>query len=521
MIDTEPAQSLAIDIAAAVEDWPDREPLPGGLPEVPALPIALLPAAFRDWIADASERLQVPAEMIAAPALVTAGAVIGRAVAILPRQRDDWWEVANLWGMVVGRPGSMKSPAVTEATRHIRHLAAEASKAHAAAEQDRAVEREAIELQIKAERGRGASRRGDPEASARVIAGLQARRAQLGVVERRYLTQDATTEKLGELLRANPRGLLVLRDELNGWLAALDKNGREGDREFYLEAWTGRDAYSFDRIGRGTLHIPALTLSIFGTIQPGKLHRYIAAAADGGAGDDGLLQRMQVTVWPDVSDTWRNVDRWPETYARERAARAFDRLDAIANDPAALGASTEQCSVPGLRFAPGAQELFDAWRADLELRLRSDELSSYPAYESHASKYRSLMPSLALITHVVDVVDEQAQPGAVTLDAAQRAAALVDFLDAHARRVYAVELEPGRAAAGALAKRITNGAVVDGMTVRDLCERGWSGLRTRNAVDAGLAVLAPRGWLRVETIETGGRPAMVVRLHPDLRKVPR
>ena len=64
------------------------------------------------------------------------------------------------------------------------------------------------------------------------------------------------------LLKANRRGLLLLRDEMHGWLASLDKIGREGDRDLYLEAWEGRSAYTYDRIGRGTLHIPSLTVSV-------------------------------------------------------------------------------------------------------------------------------------------------------------------------------------------------------------------------------------------------------------------
>jgi len=56
--------------------------------------------------------------------------------------------------------------------------------------------------------------------------------------------------------------MLVLRDELSGWLRALDKPGREGDREFYLEAWNGTGSYTVDRIGRGTIHIPTLTLGL-------------------------------------------------------------------------------------------------------------------------------------------------------------------------------------------------------------------------------------------------------------------
>lgn len=124
------------------------------------------------------------------------------------------------------------------------------------------------------------------------LVGLTQQLAEATVTEQRYLTQDATTEKLGELLRDNPRGLLLSRDELAGWLSTLERPGREGEREFYLEAWDGSGEYTFDRIGRGTVHIPALTLSVLGGIQPGKLARYLDEALDGGGGADGLLQRF-------------------------------------------------------------------------------------------------------------------------------------------------------------------------------------------------------------------------------------
>ncbi len=65
---------------------------------------------------------------------------------------------------------------------------------------------------------------------------------------------DTTVEKLGELLNQNPRGLLLMRDELSGLLRTLDKPGREGDREFFLEGWNGTGSYTYDRISRGTTH---------------------------------------------------------------------------------------------------------------------------------------------------------------------------------------------------------------------------------------------------------------------------
>ncbi len=49
------------------------------------------------------------------------------------------------------------------------------------------------------------------------------------------------------------------------------------------------------------------------------------------------------------------------------------------------------------------RELFDGWRADLEHRLRAEE--DHPVLLSHLAKYRSLLPSLALLFHLIDGVD--------------------------------------------------------------------------------------------------------------------
>jgi len=74
-------------------------------------------------------------------------------------------------------------------------------------------------------------------------------------VAKRYLVNDATVEKLGELLNHNPNGLLLFRDELSGFLHTMDRPGHENDRAFYCEAWNGTGAYTYDRIGRGTLAV--------------------------------------------------------------------------------------------------------------------------------------------------------------------------------------------------------------------------------------------------------------------------
>lgn len=497
--------------------WPPRQPLPALMPDVPPLPARMLPAALRPWLVDIAARARLPLEMPTIPAVAGLGAVVGRQVGIRPARFDDYLVVPNLWSAIVARSGMMKTYAVDEPLKPLGQLAAAARERYAAgldalsAKQDRLQAeldalKDALKQAVKAGNDTGA-----------VEAALAAKRGELrqsAVTERRYLTHDATVEKLGELLNRNPRGLLLVRDELAGWLRTLDKPGREGDREFYLEAWNGTGSYTVDRIGRGTLHIGSLTLSIVGGIQPGKLKRYITDALSDGAGADGLLQRLQLLVWPDGLGAWQQPAHWPDKTARERAYAVYQALDTL--DPAAIGATVDDGPIPYLRFAPAAQEVYDTWRDDLERRLRSDELAAFPAFESHIAKYRSLMPSLALLFHLVTAVDTH-MTGPVSEDATRLAAAWCEYLELHARKVYHAELAGDVAAAHMLAAKIAAGLVVDKQPVRDIYLANWRGLDTADQVYAALAFLATHSWVRVETITTGGRPSKIVRLHPDLR----
>jgi hypothetical protein len=131
----------------------------------------------------------------------------------------------------------------------------------------------------------------------------------------RYIVNDATEPKLQELLAANPGGVLLERDELSGWLAQLDHPDRAGERAFMLEAWEGNGSHHVDRIGRGTTFCDSLCVSVIGGIQPSKFRSYASSMLrdDPGSGkanqNDGLLQRIQLLVWPDMDPQWTYVDR--------------------------------------------------------------------------------------------------------------------------------------------------------------------------------------------------------------------
>jgi hypothetical protein len=58
--------------------------------------------------------------------------------------------------------------------------------------------------------------------------------------ERRYVTNDTSYEKLGEILAENPNGILAHRDELVSLLKTLDREEFAAARGFFLTAWNGK-----------------------------------------------------------------------------------------------------------------------------------------------------------------------------------------------------------------------------------------------------------------------------------------
>src|SRR5262249_45940188 len=132
--------------------WVEPKPLATGLPPVEAFSSDFLPAALAPWVEDIANRLQCPPDYVAVAATTALGSIIGRRIGIKPQMRADWVETPNLWGAFIGRPGMLKSPAMGEALKPIRHLEAEAIKSNEAAQQAYVAALEGFKLrrQVKA-----------------------------------------------------------------------------------------------------------------------------------------------------------------------------------------------------------------------------------------------------------------------------------------------------------------------------------------------------------------------------------
>ena len=249
-------------------------------------------------------------------------------------------------------------------------------------------------------------------------------------------------------------------------------------------------------------------MSLLGGIQPGRLRSYLVDALEDGPSNDGLFQRFQLLVWPNTERKCRYVDRAPDATAEQLAARVFRHLVELdAENPARF------------RFDPEAQALFIEWLMELEAKIRGDEL--HPALIAHLSKYRSLMPSLALLFQLADTAAGNGSDNTVSLHHTQQAAAWCEYLESHARRIYSCVVTPQLRAAGELADKIKRRKVgKDGcFSCREVYLKGWSGLDSPEAVKQAAEALRDSGWVRPlagDSGPSGGRPSNRYEVNPGV-----
>ena len=510
-MDTAPA--LDID-AIGTGNWPQPRAIEKDLPPAPAFDAhILLPASLAEFVLDEADRMSAAPDYVAAALVVALGAVIGTRAALKPKRRDDWIVTPNLFGGVVGDPSAKKSPTVSSVMRFLDRLEAREQEALADRRnlyQAELAAYEAHEAAIKSTMKKAATGKPDKDkmlAAQNDLAGLTKPEEPHA---RRFKSNDATVEKLVDILSHNPQGLLVYRDELMGLLASWEREGREGDRAFYLEGWNGTGSFSNDRIGRGSQFIPALCLSVFGGIQPDLLERYLSTIIEG-LDNDGRIQRFQVLVYPQ-QPAWQWVDRYPVKGAREAVRDLFDRLASF--DPLMDGAAPPDdfIKLAHYRFDDAAQELFIEWASDLNrARIPAED---DPMMAQHLAKYEKLFCALALILHLAD-----GRIGDVGAESAMRAAAWCEYLEAHARRIYGLVEGARISAARTLARRIAEGKLANPFTARDVVRKGWRGLQSSAQVEAALAVLEEHGHvISFEDDAAAGRPTTRYSINPQLTK---
>lgn len=344
-------------------------------------PLGALPPNLQRFTREAALSLPVPIDLIAVPLLVALGAAIGTSRFI--RLKSGWTESAALYAVVVADPGSMKSPALRLIMEPIHER-----------------QRTLVEA---AQREKAESLNTDPRAK------RQKREEPTALLNSRTWTSDPTVECLASLLSQNPRGLLLHRDELAGWVNSMNqyKQGKGADRQFYLSCWSGENG-TVDRQGREATFLNRPFLSVVGCLPPELLSDLNASDNK----NDGFLHRILFSLPQPVPVRLTDYELSPES--RTVYGQIISNLYE-------LQSKDEESNL--LPLTEQAFEYFRSWHDEHCRAAENAELGLRGFY----SKYRGYFGRLALI-HALASDPYCTEVSITSVDAAAR---LIGYFKTH------------------------------------------------------------------------------------------
>ncbi len=454
--------------------------------EYVAFPLDLLPRTLARFTTETALALGCDPAFVALPALCATAAAIGttRTVAL----KESWREPAVLWGAVVARSGTLKSPALDAALAPLRESQAAALREHAAALEAHAAALLRYERDVAVWRkSKGAS---EPPTKPKAPAA------------QRLVTADVTIEALAPILSENPRGVLLARDELAGWLGSFGqyKAGRGADAQAWLELWrAGTLIVDRKSVEPRTMYVARAAAGVTGTVQPGIL----AGALTAEHFASGLAARLLLVNPPERPKRWS--ERVPERAAVAEYGYMLRELGALEHEAGEHG--PEPVALP---LAPEAREPWQIWYDRHAARIADaaddTEAAALAKMEAYAARF-ALIFALA----------ENAGVAEVSRDALERGCALADWFAAETLRVYGLLAEPDDARElRELVEWI--GRQGGRVTARDLTrgpQRYRGDVAAAESALAGLVQAGLGAWETARTGATGGQPTRRFRLHDD------
>ncbi len=445
---------------------------------------------MRGYVDAAAAAIGCDASYVALPLLAGLASAIG--TSRRARLKRGWTEPCVIWSVVIGESGTLKSPAAEAPLRPIlaRQAAAMERYQHSLREYDQAM----LHHDAAVTEWRRHGRRSGAEPPARPEA----------PVCPRYWCSDVTTEALAVRLQSAPRGLLLYRDELAGWLRSYDcyRAGRGGDVAHWLTIHGARDLLVDRKTGApATIHVPRACVSITGGIQPEVLRQVLAREHY----DDGLAARLLLAMPPARAKRWSEYDMEPEQLSA--LAELYAGLYALDMPMHPDTGQPEPVDVP---LSGAARELwvayYDAHARELA-GLTGDLAAAWAKLEGYAAR-------LALVLHCCRVVMGQAAPGALDADSMAGGITLAHWHAHETRRVYAALAET--------AEQRQERELVElirrhggSITVRQLMRSSRQYRGSADEAEAALDALVRGGRAIREPIGTtphGGQPTVVYRL---------
>jgi hypothetical protein len=390
---------------------------------------------------------------------------------------------------MVGVSGSHKSPALDQATSHLRRKQDEA-----VAEYDEAMARYEQELAVY-ERSRAQwkqSKTGDPlpwEPERPVYAYPER------PVCRRSIVGDITIEALADLLSNQEDGVLAIRDELAGWLDGMAqyKGGKGSDTGHWLAMWSAASLTMDRKTGdKRMIHVPRAAVSLIGGVQPDILRRAIGHEHM----QDGLCARLLVVMPPLRPVRWSDATVDPTIEAK--VSEVYDKLLGL---DGAADANGRPAPYP-ISLAPDAKKVWVKYynrHREEQADLDTDLAAAWSKLEAYTARF-------ALIIQMVRAVTGDSDESAVDSQSMRAAIELSDWFGGETRRVYRVLAESGedrdrRRLAEWIERR--GGS----MTIREV-QQGHRQYRTSSDAEAALDELVKAGYGTWEPTPSGkrGRP---------------
>lgn len=483
-------------------DWglPDGSLLHDGLAAAPDLPLPLL-RSWGPWIANYAAMMSAPQGYAFAAVLGASAAAIGAARMV--EGRPGWRVFPALWVLLVGPPSALKTPILSPTLAMLKTIERDEAVGFAATRRDFETKLEASKAQL----GAWASKV-KAAVSAGNLAPLKPSDADAPDEPKppRIVANDATIEAMAPLLKANPRGILLARDELAGFIGNIGKYGGDGDAAFWLERFDG-EAFSTDRVKTGHVQADVGLVSILGGIQPERLQEVLLSRAD-----DGFTSRF-IMIYPEpVPRVWITPVANMDTLKR-----ALTRLRALVPNTDEAG----QMSPVVIPLNREAQKLFAEWWVENG----AAGIASVGYRAGMLGKAGGLVLRLSLILELLEwAASEGAEPTCISHTSVAAAIGLFEdyILPSTCRALGGAGRDQGEAAAAGLLKQIRHRGARS-VNAKEIY-RSWSlpGLTSAKPVSAALEALSEAGWVRRgrdEAQSKNGRPPNDWAVNPLLWEV--
>jgi hypothetical protein len=466
-------------------------------PQWTSFPEQLLPSGVRDYVVQTADGMACESAMVALPTLAGLAACIGNTRTITIK--DDWSEPAILWTAIVAESGSLKTPAQRKALQFITQHEHDIEQHNAQVREQYDSDHIVWETQLAGWKQQ-ARKTGDNAGPPPVKPARPGRIA--------YIVSDTTIEAVVGILADNPRGLLLERDEISGWLAGFDKykSGGAGRVSSEVGHWLSMHnagTLRLDRKSTGRVYVERASLSITGGIQPDTLT--LAVGQEHVA--NGLLARFLLAAPPRRPKQFNT--KTADFAAVESARRVFDTLLGIA--------MPENGPVPMPLTADGER----AFKTFYE-RHAARQMEATGVVASMLAKAEASAARFALIHHVCrQAGDEPTLPNAVDAESIEVGIGLAEWFADEWLRVYesTVGCDPkGNRDDDLLTWIESQGGQV---AVRQIGQR-MRRYRDAEALERVITGMAHDGRLETFSVhnEQGGPPAQWVRL-PSTKPTPK